>query len=174
MEAKQLLIALCLCGITSAVSAQAKLVDRRDQASGWYLPVEGKVTASRAKTQEFSVLVYKDNRLLGEVKPKKGKFLLELDLNQVYSVRLCKEGYQEKLITIDTSMPEQQVQYPAYPCVVNLEPADKFVHSDPFYLDFPSAIVRWNDEMKGFYHSSEYLTDIQVKMALLAAQVTPN
>lgn len=174
MEPKHALLILCLGLAAGQVSAQAKLVDRRDQASGWYLPVEGKVTASRAKTQEFTVLVYKDNALLGEVKPKKGKFLLELDLNQVYSVRLTKEGYQEKLITIDTAMPEQQVQYPAYPCVVNLEPADKFVHSDPFYLDFPSAIVRWDDEMKGFYHSTSYLTDIQVKMALLAAQVTPN
>ncbi|MFT3885676.1 MAG: hypothetical protein QM724_09665 [Flavobacteriales bacterium] len=174
MELKHTLMALCLCCAAGAVSAQSKLVDRRDQASGWYLPVEGKVTASRAKTQEFSVFVYKDNRLLGEVKPKKGKFLLELDLNEVYSVRLTKDGYQEKLITIDTTMPEQEVQYPAYPCMVNLEPADKFAHSDPFYLDFPSAIVHWNSEMKAFYHSANYLTDIQVKMALLAAQVTPN
>lgn len=174
MEPKQFIIALCLSLTTGAAFAQSKLVDRRDQASGWYLPVEGKVTASGANTQDFSVLVYKDNTLLGEVKPKHGKFLLELDLNQVYSVRLRKEGYQEKLITIDTSIPDQQVQYPAYPCVVNLEPADKFAHSDPFYLDFPSALVRWNAEMQGFYHSSAYLTDIQVKMALLAAQVSPN
>jgi hypothetical protein len=65
------------------------------------------------------------------------------------------------------------VKYPAYPCVVNLEPVEKFKTSDPFYLDFPSAIVRWNEEKKGFYHSESYLSEIQTKAGLLQAQATP-
>jgi hypothetical protein len=56
---------------------------------------------------------------------------------------------------------------------VNLEPVEKFKTSDPFYLDFPSAIVRWDEEKKGFYHSESYLSEIQTKAGLLQAQATP-
>jgi hypothetical protein len=51
---------------------------------------------------------------------------------------------------------------------------DKFAHSDPFYLDFPSAIVRWNDGQHQFTHNDEYLANIQLKMALLGAQMETN
>jgi len=153
---------------------QKTLVERRDQAQGWYLPVRGKVTENGAKCKGFTVTVYQDNQLLGQIKPsRKGEFGLELDLDNFYAVRIEKEGYLPELVYFDTHMPSQQVAYPEYKCNMNLEPLDKFRHSDPFYLDFPSAIVRWNEDLKGFYHNENYLSDIQVKMALLQAQVNP-
>ncbi|MBK9060279.1 MAG: hypothetical protein IPL81_10540 [Flavobacteriales bacterium] len=57
---------------------------------------------------------------------------------------------------------------------MNLEAADKFTHSDPFYMDFPGAIVRWNDESHGFMPSMGYLTDIQSKIGMLEAQMIPH
>ncbi len=150
------------------------LVDKRDQAEGWYLPVKGEVTLSGQKAKDFTVHVYQDNKSLGDIQPKgKGVFELELDINKVYAVRISKEGFQDKLVWFDTTLPEEQVTYPAYPCMVNLEPVEKYKASDPFYLDFPNAIVRWNAELNGFYHSEGYLSEIQAKAGLLQAQATP-
>lgn len=170
------LLLLCMAPAIMAQKApkEKTLVESRDQAQGWYLPVKGMVTENGAKCKGFTITVYQDNKLLGEIKPKgKGEFGLELDLDNFYAVRIEKEGFLPELVYFDTHMPEQQVAYPPYKCNLNLEPLDKFRHSDPFYLDFPSAIVRWNDELKGFYHNEGYLSDIQVKMALLQAQVDP-
>lgn len=170
-----LLLFTCGTGLMAQKSDRpGGLVDNRDQAEGWYLPVKGLVTLSGVKIKEYRIKLFQDNKEQGEIAlDRKGGFNLELDINKVYSLRITKEGCQGKLIWIDTTLPEGLVKYPAYPCVVNLEPVEKFKTSDPFYLDFPSAIVRWNEEKKGFYHSESYLSEIQTKAGLLQAQATP-
>lgn len=151
--------------IASVAFGQGKLVDRRDQAEGWYLPVHGEVTLDGARAQDYDLILYKDNVELGKLKPKsKGRFELELDIDQTYTVRIMKEGFQEKMILVDTSIPEGLIQYPAYDCFVNLMPVNAS-NIDPFYTDFPSAVVRYNPDMGGFYHSEHYLSHIQTKLA---------
>lgn len=176
MEIRQLfpLFALALALPTSAQVRKTSLVDHRDQASGWYLPVHGRVTANGGDTKDLLVKVYRDNQLIGELTTKRGRFSLELDLENHYSIHVEKTGYQPKLVMIDTRTPDEDVVYPAYDCFMNLEPSDKFTHSDPFYLDFPSAVVRWHKDQGAFLHSNHYLTDIQVKMAFLQAQASPH
>ncbi len=162
-----------LCLWSTVATGQKTLVDARDQAEGWYLPVECAVTANGGNTDNVEVTVFKDNTAVTEILPEKKKsgFVLELDIDNNYTIRVRKEGYREELIHIDTHLPENQVKYQAYKCFVDLQPEDKFSHSDPFYLDFPSAMVRWSDEKKGFTHSEEYHTNIQLKVALLGAQL---
>ena len=151
-----------------------KLVESRDQASGWYVPVKLQVTAEGTKAKNLAVQVYQDNELLQEIHSKKGKFTLNLDLDNTYTFVLNQEGYRPKSVFIDTHVPVKQVQYSEYACYMNLEAADKFTHSDPFYMDFPGAIVRWNDESHGFMPSMGYLTDIQSKIGMLEAQMIPH
>lgn len=120
-------------------------------------------------------MLYKENEQVTKLEPaKKNTFELDLDLDSYYTIRVSKPGYCEKTVYLDTHMPPDQVKYDAYKCFVNLEPEDKFAHTDPFYLDFPSAIVRWSDEKQAFVHNDHYLSDIQLKMALMAAQVELN
>ena len=122
----------------------------------------------------LAVQVYQDNELLQEIHSKKGKFTLNLDLDNTYTFVLNQEGYRPKSVFIDTHVPVKQVQYSEYACYMNLEAADKFTHSDPFYMDFPGAIVLWNDESHGFMPSMGYLTDIQSKIGMLEAQMIPH
>lgn len=173
MNTRTLLLLSGLLLSASTLWAQNRLVDRRDQATGWYLPVHGKVTASGGDTKDLRILVHRDNELIGELVTKRGRFELELDIDHHYSVTVKKEGYLSKLVSINTGLPNEEVTYPAYDCYLNLEPASKFSHSDPFYLDFPSAVVRWLPELGAFHHTSRYVTDIQTKMAYLQAQITP-
>ena len=155
--------------VSTLVFGQGKLVDRRDQAEGWYLPVHGQVMVNGEKADTYELVLYKDNVELGKAASgKKGRFELELDIDQHYSIRVVKPGYQEKMIHFDTALPKDLVQYPAYDCFVNLVPSDT-KHMDPFYTDFPSAIVRYDPDMGGFYHSEHYLTHIQTRVAGIAS-----
>lgn len=154
-----------LIGTTAYASAQSRLVDKRDQAEGWYLPVQGEVTVEGQQTSEFEVTVYRDNEDMGKITAdKKGRFNLELDIDRSYTLMISKPGYQNKMIYLDTALPEGLVTYPAYDCFVNLMPSNA-TNIDPFYTDFPSAIVRYDAEQGGFYHSDNYLTHIQTKLA---------
>lgn len=167
--------AMALSFTCVSVIAQQSIIDHRNEAEGWYLPVTCKVTAQGGSANEVTITIYKDNVEVGKVEPTKKRSVpeLQLDIDSYYTVRFEKAGYLEKSVCIDTHLPPEQVRYGAYQCNVNLEPMDKFAYSDPFYLDFPSALVRWDPDKQTFLHSDPYLTDIQVKVALLATQARP-
>lgn len=151
--------------LPAKASAQGKLVDRRDQAQGWYVPVHGQVLAQGKKTSGYELVLYKDNVELGKLSSdKKGRFELELDIDAKYTVRIVKPGFQEKLLMIDTELPKDLVSYPDYECTVSLQ-ENASPNVDPFYNDFPSAIIRYNTDLGGFYHSEHYLSHIQTKLS---------
>ncbi|MCB0795679.1 MAG: hypothetical protein KDB88_13170 [Flavobacteriales bacterium] len=170
MEHKKILLfgLVTLMG-TSAIAQRNKLVDQRDQAEGWYLPVHGQVLVDGRKASNYTVELFKENERLGEVAVnKKGSYQLELDIDHRYTIRIAKEGYEDKLILIDTALPPDLVTYPDYECYANLIPDAGQKGMDPFYTDFPSAIVRYNEEMGGFYHSENYLDHIRSKVSGVA------
>jgi hypothetical protein len=151
--------------LAAMLFAQGKLVDQRDQAQGWYLPVHGHVMIDGKNAEGYELMLYKDNQLIGPVKPgKKGRFELSLDIDQMYTLIVTKPGYEMKVIYIDASLPKDLVTYPDYECFLSLLPVNAR-NIDPFYTDFPGAIVRWNPEMGGFYHSEHYLSHIQTRLA---------
>jgi len=152
-------------GLANLLFGQGRLVDERAQAEGWYLPVHGHVMIDGKNAEGYELTLYKQNELQGKVEPgRKGKFELQLDIDQVYTLMVTKPGYEMKLIYIDTTLPKDLLEYQAYECFLNLLPVNAR-NVDPFYHDFPSAIVRWNDEMGGFYHSEQYLAHIQTRLA---------
>ncbi|MBV6405530.1 MAG: hypothetical protein IT228_06960 [Flavobacteriales bacterium] len=164
---KSILLPLLVLITLPAVHAQKrKLVDRREQAEGWYVPVRGEVLADGKPVRDYQVELWKGDERVGQVAvDKKGGFNLDLDIDQSFLVRVTKEGFEDKLVLIETALPPDLVTYPDYICYVNLIPRGKTAGIDPFYADFPSAIVRWNSEMGGFYHSERYLEHIQTKLA---------
>jgi len=156
-------------GGTSDPRKKKGIIEKRDQAEGWYLPVHGEVTHEQKKAEGVEVKVFKENKDMGAfTTSKSGKFDLELDLDGVYTLYIIKPGYQGKMIMVDTHLPENMVKYPAYDCFINLEPENQTSASDPFYLDFPSAIVRYNAELGGYYHSEAYLEHINNKLHSVA------
>ena len=154
--------------LAQSTLAQGKLVDRRDQAEGWFIPINGQIMAGGKKAGKLEVIVYRENTEIGRLMSKKsGKFQLELDIDQMYTIRVTKQGYQEKLFLVDTTLPKDLLDYPDYYCYVDLLPAT-IQNIDPFYTDFPSAIIRYSSEKGGFYHSENYLTHIQTKLGTYA------
>ncbi len=138
-----------------------------------YLPVECHVTANGGPTDMITLTVFKDNTQAFELTPerKKSSFLLDLDMDAYYTIRASKDGYRDKIVGIDTRLPESEMKYKSTSFGLDLEEADKFAHGDQFYLDFPCSIIQWDEQKKNFAHNTDYLANIQLKMALLGAQV---
>lgn len=152
-------------GISTLVFGQRKLVDKRDQAEGWYLPVHGQVLVEGKQAGGTELVLYKDNKEVARTTTdKKGRFQLQLDIDNQFTLRILKEGFDPKMIYIDATLPPELVTYPDYALYANMVHVNA-KNIDHFFSDFPSAIVRWNDEMGGFYHSDHYLTHIQTKLA---------
>jgi hypothetical protein len=150
-----------------------KLVDDRSQAEGWYVPVKAQVFVDGEKAEGVKVTIYRQNERMGEtVTAKNGVFRVDLDLDNVYNLLLSKEGAENKLLWIDTTMPKTQVDYPAYDLFIALEPNGKHAGPEGFYTDFPSALIRWDTEQGGFYHSERYLEHIQNKLAVQTAEAS--
>lgn len=179
MKTTHLLLGLALAAVArSSATAQNEggkkkngtdLVESRDQADGWYLPVHGEVTIDGKKAEGVTIKIFKENADLGTFTTNKaGKFDVELDLDAVYTLLIQMEGFQNKMILVDAHLPENLVKYPAYECFVNLEQAGNTSAADPFYLDFPSAVVRYNAELGGYYHSEAYLEHINNKLHSIA------
>ena len=169
---KLILLSCAMFIASSPVFSQGKLVDARDQAEGWFLPIHGQAYVDGKKVDGYRVELFKENELLGDVAlTKRGQFQLELDVDHTYTVRVTKDGYESKMMLIDTHLPPGLVEYPDYACSINLEPIGTHRNSAEFYTDFPTAIIRWNESMKGFYHSEHYLEHIQTKLNELAQAV---
>ena len=141
------------------------------QQNDRFLPVVVDVLVNGAPGEQFTVTLFKDNEEVTRLLPSKhSAFQFALDLNAYYAIRITKEGFREKLVYVDSHLPVGVKKYDAYQCVVALKTADRFAYSNPFYLDFPSALVRWDDTKQSYDHSDAYLDDIQLKIALLSAQ----
>ena len=135
------------------------------------LPFLVNVTSEDDAADHCTVVIFKDNQQEAELPPTKhNTFKLALEKGTSYTIRISKEGYHEKAVFVDTRVPENvEMRDGGYACVVTLEPADRYAQADPFYLDFPSAVVRWDEARGEFAHSESYLTDLAGKMALATA-----
>lgn len=161
-----LLLSMCASNTTMG---QRKLVDQRDQALGWYLPVHGQVLVDGKQAGGTTLVLYKDNQEVARtITDKRGRFKVQLDIDRQFTIRIEKDGYEAKMVYIDATLPSDLVTYPDYELYANMIPRNA-KNVDPFYADFPSAIVRWNPDMGGFYHSDPYLTHIQTKLSGIAS-----
>lgn len=138
------------------------------------LPFLVDVTENGQRAEGFSVIIFKDNEQVAQLPPSEHHaFELALDLNAYFNIRISKEGCREKVISVDTHVPDAGRKQKDLVYTVDLEPADRYAQADPFYLDFPSAVVRWNDADGDFAHSEHYLADIRTKVTPSSAQAGP-
>lgn len=148
-------LSTALIGIGLSATMLAQQPDR-------FLPVRLLVESAGKSTSGFVVTVYNGNEQVMQLPPSPFDACeLLLDINTHNSIRVSKPGMRDKLLTIDTHLPEGVERYKAYPCIVVMEPAS--TKEDGFFTDFPNAVVRWNPEARRFDHSDHYLSDIRAR-----------
>ncbi len=126
-----------------------------------FLAFQLQVEANGSRVDHFAVTVFKGNEQVAQLEQSEHdacELMLEIDAD--YSVRITKPGSRDKLLSIDTHLPAEVERYKAYPCVVEMEAAQP-LKGDPFYHDFPVAVIRWDTASNSFEHVGRYSEEIR-------------
>ncbi|MCW3075939.1 MAG: hypothetical protein JWO32_548 [Bacteroidetes bacterium] len=100
-----------------------------------------------------------------KVKDKK-EFKFELKRNKIYGIRVSKKGYADRIISIDTRLPQYAQGYFRFKFDTELIKKEQSKKLNPDALDFPIALICFNNDMKCFYFNEEYTTYIKRRIYL--------
>lgn len=91
-------------------------------------------------------------------------FLLKVKKNSWYTIRITKEGYFPLLVSIDTKLPEHNTENHKFHFDTELI-KESFVNiQDDEAVEFPIAIVSYNQSINTFSPIKEYSSNIQRSM----------
>lgn len=127
------------------------------------LTVSGLVTQEGRKCKSATISLYKNNDLIKQVVTEKnGRFRLDLELSCNYTIEVEKLDYIAKRISISTNVPHEDATLPVYKCYLDIVPEFLFDGIDIGKLDFPIALVGWQDNYHEFYHNAEYTEEMMI------------
>jgi hypothetical protein len=96
----------------------------------------------------------------------KRDFKFSLSKNTIYGIRISKEGYLPRIISVDTSLPQYANGYFRFQFDVELIKNEEVKKMNVDALDFPIAIVAFNQNINNFYYNEEYTTYIKRRIYL--------
>ena len=111
--------------------------------------------------------LYLDNKLVTSQTLKvKKKFIFILNKNSIYAIRVEKEGYIPKTVSINTKIPDKvEVGDPyRFHLSTNLLSNDLVVHFDDDDIDFPVALVSYKKGCDCFEFNEEYTKSLINRM----------
>jgi hypothetical protein len=91
-------------------------------------------------------------------------FLFKLSSNEFYTIEVSKPGYVSRLISVSTNLPDKvklQRRF-KYEFEVQMFPEKKGV--DDYYLDFPVAMISYNERDEVFDYNTNYTRNIKQKI----------
>ncbi len=121
------------------------------------LPIVGLVTQEGKRCKEATINVYDGNQQVNSFQTEKnGRFQLLLHTDKYYTIEVVKDNYVTKRVAFDTNMGNRRIQIPVYECDLDIVPVALFTGIDIDDLDFPMAIVKYDENRREFNHSEEY------------------
>ncbi|MFZ1333181.1 MAG: hypothetical protein WAR83_13385 [Flavobacteriales bacterium] len=133
----------------------------------------GSVRSENAKLDSCTVIIYQGNDSVhSQITGRSGKFELLLKKDQEYGVVFMREGYVPKRIMIDThaKLPLEVFSELRLDMEINLIKADKFDGANTDALDFPFAILKFDNKLNGFTDDQAYTAGVmRTNGALLLA-----
>jgi hypothetical protein len=139
------------------------------------LIVEGKIKHKLGKADDkYKIeLISAGEKIDSAFVTHNAKFSFDLRANKHYAVRISKEGFVSKLVSIYTDVPpnlEDLCFFSFETGMISEEEAKEF---DPQMLDFPIAQVSFNKKREAFTHSVEYTKMIKQDLALSSKYIAP-
>ncbi len=115
----------------------------------------------------YTAKLYLDNKLIAsQVLKVKKKFAFLLNKNSLYTVRVEKDGYIPKTVSINTNIPDKVEITDLYRFhfETNLLSNDLSVHFDDDDIDFPVALVNYGKRCDCFEFNKEYTESLIHRM----------
>lgn len=139
-----------------AIDSTAKLV-------GYYLDFSGIMTINGEKVSDYTVYIYKDGELADSVfvENRREQFF-ELALYHDYAIKFCKSGYKERVILVDTHLPEKfHLTYFTFRYEIEFIPEDESNTFD----DFPVAYITYDKRKRDFDYNRTYHNNVRMQPA---------
>src|ERR1700741_800572 len=96
------------------------------------------------------------------------KFRFDLKKDAYYAIRICKDGYVPRIISINTNLKVDPDDFYVYKFHFDTEliKQNESVKLNAEALEFPIAIVNFDEELDGFYYNEEYTLNIKREIYL--------
>lgn len=159
------LFVLILIGI---FTLSGDLYAQRDPDSLVCLEIRGKIKKTKLfagddyKVELISDTVVVDSAFLGPGK----SFSFHLRKNTYYGIRISKKGHLPRVISICTDLPPSKRFDRFYKFYFDTELIEETEYANLNHdaLDFPIAIISFDQKLRCFYYSEKYTTTIKQKL----------
>jgi len=132
------------------------------------LELKGHIFHQETKIENALVKLYQDNTIVQKIHTKKsGKFQFLLFSNMDYSIEIEMENYITERIKISTKTKTEFGGKYLYEFRVDLMKATKFKGVDISNLDFPTAIINYDEKFGEYVHNKTYAKEVKEEMKRL-------
>jgi hypothetical protein len=126
------------------------------------LEVRGRIVLNSKSSGSYKVKLFWNNLAIDSHTVKGNKpFVFHLKRDEMYGIVISKKGYYPRLISIDTRISEADKNLYLFDFETTLLKKSKSKNLDKDALDYPIAIVAYDDRMIGFYYNEEYTSEIK-------------
>ena len=141
----------------------------KNGSSQYCLEVSGNISTGHHKKQNHSYrveLIQKNQVVQATTVNDDGSFRFRLKKNCDYGIRITKEGYVPRLVTVYTDLPENMEEKSLFRFEfdTDLIPESEKPLLNTDALDFPIAIIHFNEDAGWFYYNEEYTSQIKRKI----------
>jgi hypothetical protein len=157
------LILLLLYVITKAGNGN------KNGSQQYCLEISGNVTAKhqKKKSDRYTVELIQNNKVVQSETVRDGRsFKFKLKQDGDYGILITKEGYVPRLVNVWTNLPQEITSHPLFRFEfdTDLIPESEKSALNTDALDFPIAIIQFNEETGWFYYNEEYTSHIKRKI----------
>jgi hypothetical protein len=164
-----LMLSMCIMSANTNLLNNKKPKSRITESdSSVCLEINGKLTNQNKKSVNFcKVELISCNQIVESVSLKNTtEFQFNLKKNTHYAIRISKQGFVSRLISIYTSVPQNNKGIFRFEFDTELIEKSEAKQLDEDALDFPIAVVAFNEEMQCFYYNEDYTAKIKRKLYL--------
>jgi len=131
------------------------------------LGIKGYVFENDEKVTDAIVKLYQNNKVVQMTKTKKSKFQFILFSGMRYMVEIHKSGSVTERIQISTVEETEFGGKYTYEFRVDLMKASKFKGVDISSLDFPTAVIKYNNDEGEYMHDEAYSRQVRADLKKL-------
>lgn len=138
------------------------------------LEISGSLAAElRSAGGTYIVKVIQDNKVVDQrMLASKEKFKLYLKKDNWYTIRIEKEGFIPRLVSINTALPQNARKNSLYRFQFDMhlfsEAFARYFEADD--IDFPIALISYDADKRLFDYDKNYTAEIQSKMHCMSSR----
>ncbi|HWY36464.1 MAG TPA: hypothetical protein VNX68_17600, partial [Nitrosopumilaceae archaeon] len=161
------ILALMVCNIKCFAGDDKKKKAETDTLQ--CLELTGKLDpVSMKKGGIYSVKIILDNKVIDTVTTESNRtFKIMLDKNKNYIIKLEKDGYIPKLVSISTQLPDKVEAPQLYRFFFEsyLLKQELYSSLDADDVDFPVALIAYNEKCHCFQYDKKYTADVEARIS---------